>query len=43
MRLPYDQELAINYAQGIPAIDALPEYRERFSQLCQNIKTLTRE
>ena len=40
MRLPYDQELAINYAQGIPAIEALPEYRERFSQLCQNIKTL---
>ena len=43
MRLPYDQKLAINYAQGVPAIDVLPEYRERFSQLCQNIKMLTRE
>jgi MinD superfamily P-loop ATPase len=42
MRLPYDQELAINYAQGLPAVGVLPEYQQKFSQLYQDINKLAR-
>ena len=42
MRLPYDQELAINYAQGVPAVGVLPEYQQKFSQLYQDINKLAR-
>ncbi|MGZ4881080.1 MAG: ATP-binding protein [Halobacteriota archaeon] len=42
MRLPYDQQLAINYAQGVSAVDVLPEYQQKFSQLYQDINKLSR-
>lgn len=42
MRLPYDQKLAINYAQGVPAVGALPEYKQRFLQLYHDISGLAR-
>jgi hypothetical protein len=42
MRLPYDQELAIHYAQGMPAVGVLPEYQQKFSQLYQDINKLAR-
>ncbi|MEI7827766.1 MAG: ATP-binding protein [Euryarchaeota archaeon] len=42
MRLPYDQELSIRYAQGIPAVGVLSGYQKRFSQLCQDINKLAR-
>jgi MinD superfamily P-loop ATPase len=42
MRLPYDQELAIHYAQGLPAVGVLPEYQQKFSQLYQDINKLAR-
>lgn len=42
LRLPYDQELAINYAQGLSAVGLLPGYKQKFSQLYQDINELVR-
>jgi MinD superfamily P-loop ATPase len=42
MRLPYDQEVAINYAQGVPAVGVLPKYQQKFSQLYQDINKQVR-
>jgi MinD superfamily P-loop ATPase len=41
MKLLYDKQLAIKYAEGTPAVNVLPTYREKFSQLYSDIKTLT--
>jgi len=40
MKLPYDKQLAIKYAEGTPAVDVLPTYKEKFSQLYLDIKKL---
>lgn len=40
MRIPYDKQLAIAYAQGKPAIGSLPKYSERFRALYHNIRKL---
>jgi MinD superfamily P-loop ATPase len=37
MRIPLDRRIAAAYADGIPAVRALPEYRERFHELFQRI------
>jgi len=33
MRIPFDREIARFYSQGIPLVDALPEWKERFRSL----------
>ncbi len=33
MRIPFDREIARLYSQGIPLVDALPEWRDRFRAL----------
>ena len=40
MRIPYDKQLAIAYAQGKPAIGSLPKYSERFRALYHDIRKL---
>ncbi|MGB8311999.1 MAG: ATP-binding protein [Halobacteriota archaeon] len=40
MKLPFDKQLAIRYAEGTPAVDVLPTYKEKFSQLYLDIKKL---
>ncbi|MEA3560802.1 MAG: ATP-binding protein [Candidatus Omnitrophota bacterium] len=38
MRIPFDKEIAVAYSKGIPIIECLPEYEERFKQLLKTIK-----
>jgi MinD superfamily P-loop ATPase len=38
MTFPWDRRIAEAYSAGIPLIQALPEYRERFSKLYEMIK-----
>jgi len=33
MRIPYDRRIAEAYSEGVPLVEALPEYRGRFRQL----------
>jgi MinD superfamily P-loop ATPase len=40
MRIPLDRRIAEAYSRGVPLIDALPEYRDRFHQL---VKTIERQ
>jgi len=37
MRIPLDRRIAEAYSRGIPVVDALPEYRDRFQQLMHSI------
>jgi len=36
-RIPLDRRIAETYSEGIPLVEALPEYRERFIELWQRI------
>jgi len=38
MRIPYRKEIAVSYSDGVPLVDALPEYRETFAKLVGKIK-----
>ena len=38
MRIPFDRRIAEVYSEGELVIEALPEYREQFRRLCQNIR-----
>ena len=38
MSIPWDRRIAESYSRGIPLIEALPEFQNRFSQLYQTIK-----
>ncbi len=40
MRIPYDKQLAIAYAQGVPAVRSLPHYAEKFRRLYADILKL---
>jgi MinD superfamily P-loop ATPase len=42
MRIPFDRRIAEAYSQGIPLVDALPEYRERFRELYRTLLKLNR-
>ena len=37
MEIPLKREIAIAYSDGIPFVDAMPEWREKFSQLFEEI------
>ena len=39
MRIPFDRRIAEAYAGGVPLVRALPEYRERFASLYNQILT----
>ncbi|HEM61919.1 MAG TPA: (4Fe-4S)-binding protein [Chloroflexi bacterium] len=39
MRIPLDRRIAEAYSEGITIVEALPEYRERFAELMERIKT----
>jgi MinD superfamily P-loop ATPase len=40
MRIPHDRRIAEAYSRGIPVVEVLPEYRERFRALWQLVKDL---
>jgi MinD superfamily P-loop ATPase len=40
MRIPLDRRIAEAYSEGIPLVDALPAYRERFQALYREIARL---
>jgi MinD superfamily P-loop ATPase len=42
MRIPNDRRIAEAYSQGIPLVDALPEYRERFRELYRAVSKVNR-
>jgi len=41
MRIPMDRDIAIAYSQGIPMIEAKPEYKKKFLNLYKKIEELT--
>ncbi|GAH48654.1 unnamed protein product, partial [marine sediment metagenome] len=41
MRIPMDRDIAIAYSQGIPMIEAKPEYKKEFLNLYKKIEELT--
>jgi MinD superfamily P-loop ATPase len=40
MRIPLDRRIAEAYSEGIPMVDALPQYRERFLRLWAELEAL---
>lgn len=43
MRIPLERRIAEAYAEGVPLIEALPEYRTRFAALYQQIAAMVRQ
>ncbi|MGD8456161.1 MAG: ATP-binding protein [Anaerolineales bacterium] len=41
MRIPFDREIGHGIAQGIPLLDILPEYTQRFQDLYRLVETMT--
>ncbi|RKY66323.1 MAG: (4Fe-4S)-binding protein, partial [Candidatus Latescibacterota bacterium] len=37
MRIPFRREIAEAYSEGLPLVEAFPEYRERFLELIEKI------
>jgi hypothetical protein len=37
MRIDYDRRIAEAYSEGIPLIEAFPEYKERFQELYRSM------
>jgi MinD superfamily P-loop ATPase len=42
MRIPLDRRIAEAYSEGVPLVEALPEYRERFVELYRRIEEKAR-
>lgn len=40
MRIPFKKEIASAYSQGIALVEELPEYRQRFRDMFETIKTI---
>jgi len=38
MEIPYDRKIAELYSRGIPFIEEMPEWREKFRELLEKIK-----
>jgi len=38
MQIPFDRRIAEAYSEGIPILEALPEYHERFVQLYREVE-----
>jgi len=43
MRIPLDRRIAVAYSQGIPLVEAFPQWGERFVQLYERISQLSSE
>lgn len=39
MRIPFKKEIAVVYSEGTAIVDALPQYREKFKELFEGIKS----
>jgi len=42
MRIPFDRDLASLYAEGRPMVDAMPEWRDRFRVLHEDLKEIAK-
>jgi hypothetical protein len=43
MTIPLDERIARSYSRGVPLLQALPEYRQRFLNLYDDIVELVHE
>mgnify|MGYP001813374560 CR=1 FL=1 len=43
MRIPHDRRIAEAYSEGVPLIEAIPEYRDQFCDLYASIGSSTKE
>jgi MinD superfamily P-loop ATPase len=43
MRIPLDRRIAEAYSEGVPLVEALPEYRKQFQALYADIKELVED
>jgi hypothetical protein len=41
MEIPFDREIAELYSRGVPFVEEMPAWRERFLELFELIKELT--
>jgi len=39
MRIPFKKEIAMIYSQGMAIVDVLPQYREKFKELFEGIRS----
>jgi MinD superfamily P-loop ATPase len=39
MRIPIDRRIAEAYSEGVPMVEALPDYQEKFQNLYDKIET----
>ena len=42
MRIPYSKDIAVAYSKGVPIVEALPEYKQRFMDLYNKIQDKTK-
>jgi len=42
MKIPFDKKIAELYSKGIPLVEGLPEYKEKFCELFEKIRGLVR-
>jgi len=42
MRIPFDKKIAELYSKGIPLVEGLPEYKQKFQKLFETIKELVK-
>jgi MinD superfamily P-loop ATPase len=40
MRIPHDRRIAEAYSEGVPLVEAMPAYRQRFRDLCAAVERL---
>jgi MinD superfamily P-loop ATPase len=40
LRIPFDRQIAETGSEGIPLVEAIPEYRERFKELYASVKSI---
>ena len=43
LKIPFEREIARLYSQGIPLVDAIPEWKERFQALYDDVAAETSE
>ncbi|NLV73974.1 MAG: P-loop NTPase [Chloroflexi bacterium] len=43
LRIPLDRRIAVAYSQGIPLVQALPEYRPKLAEVLQNLRRIATE
>jgi MinD superfamily P-loop ATPase len=42
MEIPYDRRIAEAYSEGIPFVETMPQWKEKFLQMFETIKEAVR-